>query len=272
MSPQTWTFDRLMQLELHGPDTYIGISPPYDWGRIYGGQVIAQALCAAADTVSPEHVVHSLHAYFILGGSLDEPVRYEVDRIRNGRSFTTRLVVARQSTGAILNLAASFHRFEDEVDAQTHHPPPDVPDPESMAEEGWGYVLNRRNVSMPHGTGRAITWVRVDDSVGGDPVRQAVALALASDTSAVTAARAVHPAGNIPPERHREVFMGASLDHMVWFHRPCRADDWMLVDFTSHGLIGARGLSIGYMFDRQGVHVATIAQEALLRERKPATP
>ena len=94
-----------MELEHHGPDTWVGLSPNYAWGRIYGGQVIAQGLRAAFETVEEEFVPHSIHAYFIRGGSLDEPVRYEVDRLRDGRSFCTRSVVARQSGGAILNLS-----------------------------------------------------------------------------------------------------------------------------------------------------------------------
>ena len=93
------TFAGLLDLEPHGPDTFVGVSPPYEWGRIYGGQVVAQGLWAAASTVEPDYRPHSLHAYFIRGGTLDEPVRYEVDRIRNGRSFVTRRVVARQSGG-----------------------------------------------------------------------------------------------------------------------------------------------------------------------------
>ena len=103
------TFREMMHLEPHGPDVFVGESWRYPWGRVYGGQVVAQALSAAAETVDPDYLPHSLHAYFIRGGTSDEPIRYEVDRIRNGRSFTTRRVVARQSNGAILNLSASFH-------------------------------------------------------------------------------------------------------------------------------------------------------------------
>ena len=116
-------FASLLALEPHGPDTFVGVSPPYDWGRIFGGQVIAQALWAAAATVPAERPVHSLHAYFILGGRLDEPVRYEVDRVRNGRSFMTRRVVARQSYGAILTLEASFHLDEPGPDVATVRAP-----------------------------------------------------------------------------------------------------------------------------------------------------
>jgi acyl-CoA thioesterase-2 len=268
--PKPRDLAELLALEPHGPDTFVGVSPPYEWGRIYGGQVIAQALRAASDTVDTEHGVHSLHAYFILGGRLDEPVRYEVDRVRNGRSFVTRRVVARQSYGAILTLEASFHATEPGPVVQTVVAPQDVPTPESLPEEGWGWMLERRNVPHPHGVGRVLTWVRVDDSVGSDPIMQTCALALASDTSAVSAVRDAHPRGNVTREQHNEVFMGASLDHAVWFHHPTKADDWLLLDFSCHFVGGARGLSIGHVFDRSGRHVATIVQEALLRERNPA--
>src|SRR3954471_17046554 len=205
-------FAALLALEPHGADTFVGLSPPYDWGRIFGGQVIAQALWAAAATTPADRSVHSLHAYFILGGRLDEPVRYEVDRVRNGSSFMTRRVVARQSYGAILTLEASFQTPEEAPDVQTVTAPTDVPDPEDLAETGWGWMLERRQVPVTFGTGRALTWVRVDPSVGDGEAMQACALALASDTSTVTAVRAAHPAGDVEPERHNEVFMGASLD------------------------------------------------------------
>ena len=112
MAENPLDLSRIFELEPHGPDTYVGESPPYEWGRIYGGLVVAQALWAATQTVDPKYAVHSLHAYFILGGDLAEPVRYEVDRVRNGRSFTTRSVSARQSGGAILTLACSFQVAE----------------------------------------------------------------------------------------------------------------------------------------------------------------
>lgn len=269
--PQPRDLAELLALEPHGPDTYVGVSPPYAWGRIYGGQVIAQALRAAYDTVDDGRPVHSLHAYFILGGRLDEPVRYEVDRVRNGSSFLTRRVTARQSYGTILTLEASFHTREAGPDVQTVRMPADVPPPESLPEEGWGWTLERRNVPERHGSGRVLTWVRVDPSVGEDPVAQRCALALASDTSAVSAVRAAHPSGDVPREQHNEVFMGASLDHAVWFHHDTRADDWLLLDFSCQFVGGARGLSFGHVFERSGRHVATIVQEALLRERRPGT-
>ncbi|MFN0090235.1 MAG: acyl-CoA thioesterase [Acidimicrobiales bacterium] len=267
-TPAGINFKTLMDLEPHGPDTFVGVTPQYEWGRIYGGQVIAQALGAASRTAPEGFAVHSLHAYFILGGRLDEPVRYEVDRVRSGTSFATRRVVARQSYGAILTLEASYQVHEDAPDVQTITAPVDVPPPEELPEAGWGWLLERRSAPLVHGPGRALTWVRVDPSVGEDPVSQTCALAMASDTSAVTSIRAAHPAGDIPPDRHREVFMGASLDHAVWFHRPARADEWLLLDFRADSLTGARGLAIGHVWDRAGLHVATITQEALLRERR----
>ena len=256
----------LLDLEPHGPDTYVGVSPPYDWGRIYGGQVIAQALRAAAATVPDDRPVHSLHAYFILGGRPDEPVRFEVDRVRNGRSFMTRRVVARQSSGAILTLEASFHVEEPGPDIVTVTPPADIPRPDDLPDVGWGWMLERREVPTTPGTGRALTWVRVDGSVGRDPVLQACGLAFASDTGTVMAVRALHPKSEGKPWQH-DVFMGASLDHAIWFHRPSRLDDWMLIDVMCQGLTGVRGLTIGHIFDIDGRHVATLTQEALVRER-----
>ena len=225
-------FSALLALEPHGPDTFVGVSPPYGWGRIYGGQVIAQALYAAAATVPPARPVHSLHAYFILGGRLDEPVRYEVDRVRNGRSFMTRRVVARQSYGAILTLEASFHVDEPGPDMQTVPAPTACPDPTSCPSMGWGWMLQRRQVPTLRARAGRSTWVRVDDSVGDDPVRHACALAFASDTGTVTAVRALHPKGDVD-ERQPEMFMGASLDHAVWFHRPVRSDRWLLIDVNA---------------------------------------
>src|SRR5262249_31145841 len=112
-------FATMMTLEPHGPDTYVGVGPRYPWGGLYGGQIVAQALRAAAATVDADYRVHSLHAYFIRRGDHEEPIRFEVDRIRNGRSFVTRLVVARQAVGAILNMSASFQVDEPGPDAQT---------------------------------------------------------------------------------------------------------------------------------------------------------
>ncbi len=257
----------LFTLEPHGPDTYVGLAPRYPWGRLFGGQVVAQALRAAQLTVDEPAVCHSLHSYFIRGGTPDEPVRFEVDRIRNGRTFTTRRVVARQSNGAILNLSASFQSPEEAVDVTTMSPPADLPDPESLADFGWGRMLDRRLISSE--AGRVLMWLRLTSDLGGDPTGRLAACGLAfiSDAVPTGAARSAHPL-QVPRERTSEVFMGASLDHSVYFQRPANPGEWLLADVMSHGLVGARGLTVGTLFDAAGCHVASIVQEVLLRERR----
>jgi acyl-CoA thioesterase-2 len=256
----------LFELEPHGPDTFVGESPPYEWGRIYGGLVVAQALWAATHTVQPDHVVHSLHAYFILAGELDEPVRYEVDRVRNGRSFTTRRVIARQSGGAILTLNCSFQAQEPGPDSQSA-PFPRVPGPETLrADVDAG--IDVRTVPGAHTPPGARVWARMPERLPDDPRLQACAIAYLTDVDAIGAIAASHP-GPLPQDgQWNERFMSASLDHAVWFHRPARADEWLLIDMTGHGIIGSRGLATGLVFTEAGTHVATLAQEGLLRERR----
>jgi acyl-CoA thioesterase-2 len=277
---------RIFELEPHGPDTYVGESPHYEWERIYGGLVVAQALRAAVHTVKPEHCVHSLHAYFILGGDLAEPVRYEVDRVRNGRSFTTRRVVARQSAGAILTLECSFQRLENGPDTQSADMPAGVPDPATLAPI-WDAGIERADFARTHITPSSMTWARFpnllrrDRLTGGaqpepggeeltDAALHACALAYLSDMNAMDAIVASRAGGPKPGEAWGGDWMGVSIDHAIWFHRPVRADDWLLLDFSGHGLIRTRGFATGQVFDRSGVHVATIAQEGLLRTRKIA--
>jgi acyl-CoA thioesterase-2 len=258
----------ILRLEPHGPDTFVGESPRYPWGRIYGGLVIAQALRAAMRTVdSPGHVVHSLHAYFILGGDPKEPVRYEVDRLRNGKSFSTRQVVARQSGGAILNLAASFQRPEDGPDVESAKFPSDAKPPEGLAKEEWGTGLEARvEHESKHPPGNRL-WARFTEPIGDDADDHYAALAYLSDSNPMDAIRAAHPkdAGG---RKLDEVFMAASLDHAIWFHRPVRADQWLLFDMHAHQLIGTRGLATGDVFTREGTLVATVAQQGLVRLRR----
>ncbi len=263
-------FETLMRLESHGPDVFVGVGPAYPWGGLYGGQIVAQALRAACATVEPDRFVHSLHAYFIRGGDSSEPIRFEVDRIRNGRSFLTRRVIARQSVGPILNLSASFQaREEGQVDVQERRMP-DVPAPDTIEADDWGPILQRRPLERQSDPSRASAWLRVTPPVGDDPVMQACALAYASDDYPTEAASYSHPRRLNPSDdgpSYDETFVGASLDHAIWFHRPGRHDDWVLHDFEGRGLTGARGLALGEVFSREGTHLATIAQEILLRER-----
>ena len=262
------TFSEVIELDRHGPDTWIGDSPPYTWGRIYGGQVVAQALWAALQSVEEQFAPHSLHAYFIRGGSLEEPVRFEVDRLRDGRSFCTRAVVARQSGGAILHLSCSFQVAEDEADVQTAKmrlaPPADDVRPQG---DNWPWIMERRSMGTYVGAGQSMGWVRLTDPVADDPKLHVCGLAFTSDTFQFSSARSIHPL-QVPEEQHHDRFMGASLDHSIWFHRPTRADEWHLYQWDCHGLIGGRGITVGNLFAPDGTHVATVSQELLLRERK----
>ena len=260
----------VFELEPHGPDTWVGESPAYAWGRIFGGLVVAQALLAAVRTVSPAHAVHSLHGYFILGGDPTEPVRYEVDRLRNGRSFTTRQVVARQSGGAIFNLSCSFQRHEPGVETQTAGYPADAPPPPVAAVTREGSGIDRHEVPQLAGVPRSLVWARYPLPLGEEPHLHACALAYLSDTNAMDAIAASHPNGN-PGDDWDETYMSASLDHAIWFHQPARADDWLLFDLDGHGIVRTRGLSTGRVFTAAGLHVATIAQEGLIRQ-VPPTP
>lgn len=264
------TFSEILNLEAHGPDTWVGISPEYRWGRVYGGQVVAQALWAAAQTVDEQFHPHSLHAYFIRGGNPDEPIRYEVDRLRNGRSFCTRSVVARQSGGAILHLSCSFQIDETETEAEIQTVKmPLAPDPEDMSrrEDDWPWIMERRPMRGYPGAGKSMGWVRLTDPLGGDPLMNTCGMAFTSDTVQFGAARTAHPL-NVPEDEHHETFIGASLDHAMWFHRPIRADDWHLYDWECRTMRGGRGTTVGNLFTADGTHVASIAQEVLLRERR----
>jgi acyl-CoA thioesterase II len=261
-------FVDLLRLEPHGPDTYVGIPARYPWGgRLFGGQVVAQALRAAAATVDASRPTHSLHSYFIRPGTPDEPIRYEVERLRDGRSFSTRQVVARQSGGAILNVSASFQANEDEADVQLAAIPDSLPGPDDadLVDHSWGNLIDRRAVDLvSDSAGRSGFWIRLLADIGDDPFDHQCALAFMSDAAPSRAARSAHP-DFVGDEGDRFRFQGASLDHAVWFHRPTRAADWHWFDTRSHGLSGGRGLVTGDVIRADGVHVATIAQEVLLR-------
>jgi acyl-CoA thioesterase-2 len=269
MNEEPLDLSRVFELEPHGPDTFLGESPPYPWGRIYGGLVVAQGLWAATQTVKPEHGVHSLHAYFILGGDPAEPVRYEVDRIRNGRSFTTRRVVARQSGGAILSLACSFQREEGGTNTQSATLSAEIPRPQDLAAH-WDAGAERCDVDLEGAPPRSVAWGRFPLPLGDDLRLHACAIAYLSDMNAMGAIRTSHPQGVGKTWEHFATT--ASLDHAMWFHRPARADQWLLIDMSAHGVAGMRGLATGLVFREDGVHAASIAQEGLVRERGPRPP
>lgn len=264
------TFAELLDLEAHGPDTWVGLTPASRLARVYGGQVVAQALWAAIQSVEDQYLPHSLHAYFIRGGDPREPIRYEVNRLRNGRSFCTRAVVARQSGGAILHLSVSFQIDETGIEAEIQTVKmPLAPNPDEMPkpDDHWTDIMERRPMMLYAGAGMSMGWVRITDEIGDDPLKHVCALAYTSDTFQFGSARSAHPA-HVPVEKHQQFFIGASLDHAMWFHRPLRADAWHLYDWECRTMRGGRGATFGNLFGRDGTHVASIAQEVLLRKRR----
>ena len=265
----------MMDLEPYGDDdAWVATGPRYPWGGLYGGQIVAQGLMAAALTVDEDYQVHSLHASFIRSGSHTEKILFEVDRVRDGRSFCNRRVVARQAVGAILTMTASFQIEEDDVSVQTVVRPT-VPRPDELRSDRWTPLFDR--CFAPTATtvrtapaqvpGTVAAWLRVDEDLGDDPMLQAAALAYLSDDLPTDAVVSLHP-DRVAGDRFHETFFSASLDHAVWFHQPLRADDWHLQAFTCQGLMGSRGVSIGHVFGADGTHAATISQEVVLRRRR----
>lgn len=268
MGDPTTDFAAMLTLEPHGPDVWVGTGPRYPWGGLYGGQIVAQALRAAAHTVEPEYRVHSLHAYFIRRGDASEPVRYEVDRVRNGRSFITRTVTARQAVGAILSMSASFQIDEDAPEVQTAELP-EAPAPSELVQDSWSSMFDRATVPVTELAGRSRGWLKINADLGDDPVLHACALAYMSDDYPTDAVAALHPDRPGPdarPEDHP--FVAYSLDHAMWFHRPVRAEEWHLTGMICHGIIASRGLTVGHVFTEEGIHVASVSQEVLLRANR----
>lgn len=252
----------LLDLEQLAADLFLARSPIRGRQRVYGGQVVAQALAAATRTLdSADHRVHSLHGYFIRPGDETRPIVLDVDRIRDGRSFSTRSVVARQAVGAIFNLSASFHRDEPDVDVAPWAPDLGVPDPESLPRADWDDNSDVRPIPTEE-RGRARAWIRTarPDPLPDAAWLHACALAYGSDHIPMDAVFSGHPRGAVWDD-----FMGASLDHSLWFHRPVRAEQWLLYDLKLQSLQGSRGVAHGTVHTADGVLVATLAQEGLIR-------
>jgi acyl-CoA thioesterase-2 len=229
---------------------------------VFGGQVAAQALRAAAATVEADHHVNSLHAYFLRPGRFGVPITCVVDRIRDGSSFTTRRVVALQEGEAILNLDASFHRDEHGFDGQTPSPVGGVPAAGELDVDDGRTGAHRQAIDIrqvPDEPG--VRWVRTDGALPDDPVLHACAIAYFSDFGPVRTARRLTGAAD-------GALMAASLDHCVWFHRRVRADDWLLYRLESLLVAGARGISRGEIWTADGLLAASVAQEVLLRPRR----
>jgi acyl-CoA thioesterase-2 len=274
----------ILDLEPLEVNLFRGRSPQVGWQRVFGGQVIGQALVAASRTVDGRPP-HSMHGYFLLPGDPAVPIIYDVDRIRDGKSFTTRRVVAIQHGHAIFTMAVSFHRDEPGLSHQA--PMPDVPGPETLPSETdlksrvmaampdpvrryyeQERPIELRPVEFERYLGKKIedarfhVWIRTTGTLPDDPAIHQCVLAYASDLTLLDVALVPHG---------RSVFdkriIAASLDHALWFHRPFRADEWLLYAQDSPNLSGARGFSRGLIFSRDGTLVASVAQEGLLRER-----
>ena len=280
----------ILDLETLEVNLFRGRSPQSRWQRVFGGQVIGQALVAACRTVDDMAVrpPHSLHAYFMLGGDPKVPIIYEVDRIRDGRSFTTRRVVAIQHGQAIYSMMVSFHLHEQGLTHQL--PMPDVPKPDALPSEAEirnellpklpdpvrRYYERERPIELrPVEYGRYLgeklegnrfhIWIRATGRLPDEPAIHQCVLAYASDMTLLDTA--LVPLGKTV---FNEDIMAASLDHALWFHRPFRADEWLLYAQDSPNLGGSRGFARGLIFSSDGALVASVVQEGLLRQRRPA--
>ena len=272
----------LLDLETIEVNVYRGIHPKEERQRTFGGQVAAQALMAAGRTVDRGRV-HSLHSYFLRPGDPTTPILYEVDRIRDGKSFSTRRVVAVQHGRAIYNMQASFHT--DEVSIEHQIPMPDVPGPETVAPlservqsefgdiDEWfdrHHPIDQRFLGeLPWSPNRSKDphqqiWIKADGTLPDDPLLHACVVTYASDMSLFDAILKPHSI-----KWDDGSFMGASLDHCMWLHHDLRADEWLLFDTESPIAFGGRGLARGFLFSRDGELKVSMVQEGLTRLAKP---
>ncbi len=270
----------LLDLEQLDTDLYRGKQPESVRQRVYGGQVAAQALIAASRSVDKDFHVHSLHSYFLLPGDYNVPIIYDVERIRDGKSFATRRVLARQHGRPIYYQSLNFQRAEEGLEHQDVMPQVKTPDEglnllDLMEERGSDDGLGKEWAAMdvrwlgnsrhgldpdPMHPSKTQLWIRIDGRLSDDPLEHLATFTYASDVSLLGAALAAHEADPTTVQM-------ASLDHTIWFHRPFRADEWWLYDQWSPSAGGARGLSLGRVFTQDGTLVATTAQEGLIRPR-----
>ncbi len=279
----------LLELEPLEHNIYRGQNRDLGTGRVFGGQVFAQALVAARRTVDEGREAHSVHGYFLREGDLTTPIVYFVDRPRDGRSFTSRRVTAIQHGEAIFHLSASFHVVEPGIDHQW--PMPEVPDPETLTPELdliranahlipepiraiWTQdrpidlrLISPRNPFVPGEAvgpveARRAVWFRVVDRIPDPTIVHQAVLAYASDYGFLPTALLPH--GLTMRDRRVQI---ASLDHTLWMHRPFRADEWLLYVSDSPSAHGARGFVRGQVFTRDGQLIASVAQEGLIRMR-----
>ena len=274
--------EKLEENLFRGPRASVG------WQRVYGGQVLGQSLSAAVQTVEPDRPIHSIHGYFLLAGDPEHEIIYDVERIRDGGSFTTRRVKAIQHGRAIFAMSASFHKSEESFDHQSSMPA--VPPADSLPSLGelmsklanelpenmrayWQRAnpIDMRIVDPSRYTSREprepqqVVWLRTNGPLPDDSRLHFAALAYASDFTLLDTALVAHGKVLYDPD-----IQLASLDHAMWFHRPFRADDWLLYVQDSPSAFGARGFCRGSIYDRQGRLVASTAQEGLMRKKATA--
>ena len=278
----------MLEVEPAGVDRFDGRSPQTAWGRVFGGLVVAQALVAAARTVD-RRPSHSLHAYFILPGDPAATISYAVERIRDGKSFSVRRCVASQNGQAIFALSASFQTEEAGFAHQSSMPdvppPEDLPTEAELAQKLAGLIpetvlrfltrdrpveIRPTNLKQYYGVSAAAgsdaaqnIWIRVKQTLPDDAAVHRAALAYLSDMTLINAALVPHGTTVFDPS-----VQVASLDHALWFHRPFRADEWLLYSQESPSASGARGLARGLIYSKAGVLVASVAQEGLIRLRQ----
>jgi acyl-CoA thioesterase II len=276
----------LLDLEEIEHNIFRGASRDIGSGRVFGGQVLAQALVAAGRTVEEGRTCHSLHGYFILPGDVETPIVYFVDRLRDGKSFTTRRITAIQRGEAIFNMAASFHLAEEGPEHQSEMP--DVPPPEDLPSElelirgiadriperlrdiyTQDRPLDVRPIDpinpfdpQPRAPAKHV-WLRAIGTLPDPALHHQSVLAYASDYGLLGAALLPHRLSFQMPQ-----LQAATLDHVLWFHRPFRADEWLLYSMDSPAAAGARGFTRGSIFTRDGTLVASVAQEGLIRLRR----
>jgi acyl-CoA thioesterase-2 len=282
MNPVLKDLLHLLELERIEDNIFRGESRDIGSPQVFGGQVLGQALTAASYTVTDRNV-HSLHAYFLRAGDVNAPIVYDVDRARDGKTFSNRRVVAIQHGRQIFNMTASFQHPEDGLEHAAEIP--DVPDPEGLDDQR--LMTTNASEQLPEKLQRYLTqerpfvfracepidllsprksapirhvWLKSIDTVGDDPLLHRNLLAYVSDYQLLTTSMLPHGVRF----EHGNVQM-ASLDHAMWFHRPFRVDEWLLYSLDSPTATGARGLARGQFFTRDGRHVASTAQEGLIR-------
>ncbi len=289
-APQSALHDLLKTLDLEPIEDNLFLGPRgiEGWQRVFGGQVLGQSLVAAARTVEPGRLMHSLHGYFLLAGDPARPILYDVERIRDGGSFTTRRVKAIQHGRPIFSMSSSFHKdepgFEHQAQMPDLPPPEALPNPKDVIDQHIdalppamrSYWSRERPIEMrAPDLSRYLTrekktpaqsiWIRANGTLPDDPVIHQAVLAYASDFTLLDTALIAH--GKLLFDADVQL---ASLDHGIWYHRPFRADEWMLYVQDSPSAFGARGFCRGSIYTRDGRLIASVVQEGLMRQRTSA--